>query len=161
MAWKTYRLQLENRELHSLDEIAQKLVLDARERDRDSLNQSFKMREAVAYGLERFWGEHLRLLAKSKRNNDEFDCKAKYWLATWNALVGIMHQTGVIIPNDAVNIDDVNSVKTMAGKLWTLNLEDQRITLAVLTQLCDAIVWWTQRYKGSKTLVNDLDDGEN
>lgn len=160
MAWKTYRLQLENRELHSLDEVAQKLVLDARERDRDSLNQSFKMREAVAYGLERFWGEHLRLKAKSKRNNDEFDCKAKYWQATWNALVGIMHQTGVTIPNDPVNVDDFNSVKTMAGKLWTLSLEDQRITLAVLTQLCDAIVWWTQRYKGSKDLRND-DNEEN
>lgn len=162
MAWKTYRLQLaeEDRELHSLDEIAQKLVLDARERDRNSLNQSFKMREAVAYGLERFWGEHLRLKAKSKRDNDEFDCKAKYWQATWNALVGIMHQTRVTIPNDLVNVDDLDSVKKMAGELWKLSLEDQRITLAVLTQLCDAIVWWTQRYKGSKDLRND-DKEEN
>ena len=26
-------------------------------------------------------------------------------------------------------------------------LEDQRVALMVLTQLCDSLVWWTQRYK--------------
>lgn len=41
---------------YDLDREAQKLVLTAKERDRDSLNQAFKMRESVAYGLERFWG---------------------------------------------------------------------------------------------------------
>ena len=46
---------------YGLDQVAQKLVLDARERNSDSLNQSFKMRMAIPYGLERFWGEHLRL----------------------------------------------------------------------------------------------------
>jgi hypothetical protein len=65
MAWKEY----------NLDRIAQKLVLAAKLRDRDSLNQSFKMRESVSYGLERFWGEHLRL--QSKEPN-----KAQYWKET-------------------------------------------------------------------------------
>ena len=51
MAWKSYRL----------DQLAQRLVLDARQRDPQSLNQAYKMRMATAYGLERFWGEHLRL----------------------------------------------------------------------------------------------------
>jgi hypothetical protein len=38
----------------------------------------------------------------------------------------------------------------MAKKLWNFaqnNPDDNRIALAVLTQLCDALVWWTQRYK--------------
>jgi hypothetical protein len=133
MAWKEY----------NLDRIAQKLVLAAKLRDQDSLNQSFKMRESVSYGLERFWGEHLRLQIK--------ECnKAKYWKETWDQLVETMAQTGVIIPNDPVQVNNTESVKAMAEKLWTLDLEQQRITLAVLTQLCDCLVWWTQRYKGTK-----------
>lgn len=144
------------REFHSLDQIAQTLVLEARTRDRKSLNQSFKMREAIAYGLERFWGEHLRLKAKSKKKDDEFDCKAQYWKATWDALVGIMQPAGVEIPNDLVDVKNPKTVTAMAERLWTeISLEDQRIILAVLTQLCDSIVWWTQRYKGPGDLPND------
>jgi hypothetical protein len=133
MAWKEY----------NLDRIAQKLVLAAKLRDRDSLNQSFKMRESVSYGLERFWGEHLRL--QSKETN-----KAKYWKETWDKLVETMAEAGIPIPNDNVQVNDTESVQAMAEKLWELKLEDQRITLAVLTQLCDCLVWWTQRYKGTK-----------
>jgi len=133
MAWKEY----------NLDRIAQKLVLAAKLRDRDSLNQSFKMRESVSYGLERFWGEHLRL--QSKEPN-----KAQYWKETWDKLVETMAEAGIPIPNDTVQINDTESVQAMAEKLWELKLEDQRITLAVLTQLCDCLVWWTQRYKGTK-----------
>ena len=133
MAWKEY----------NLDRIAQKLVLAAKLRDRDSLNQSFKMRESVSYGLERFWGEHLRL--QSKEPN-----KAQYWKETWDKLVETMAEAGIPIPNDTVQVNDTESVLVMAEKLWELKLEDQRITLAVLTQLCDCLVWWTQRYKGTK-----------
>lgn len=133
MAWKEY----------NLDRIAQKLVLAAKLRDRDSLNQSFKMRESVSYGLERFWGEHLRL--QSKEPN-----KAQYWKETWDKLVETMAEAGISIPNDTVQVNDTESVQVMAEKLWELKLEDQRITLAVLTQLCDCLVWWTQRYKGTK-----------
>jgi hypothetical protein len=141
MAWQSY----------SLDQVAQRLVLDARQRDRQSLNQSFKMREAVAYGLERFWGEHLRLQAKDAH-------KSLYWQETWNALAEVMSQTGVIVPNQRVNVDDPAAVKQMAERLWSLPLDDQRLILAVLTQLCDCIVWWTQRYKGTRELENE--DGE-
>lgn len=155
MGWKYYSLESDKRQFHSLDEIAQQLVLDARERDRKSLNQSFKMREAVAYGLERFWGEHLRLQSKSKNDRDEFATKSRYWKATWNALASIMREAGVIIPNDEVNVNNPAAVKAMAQKLWGLSIEEQRITLAVLTQLCDSIVWWTQRYKGSGDLPSD------
>ena len=62
MAWQSY----------GLDQAAQKLVLDAKQRNKDSLNQGYKMRMSVAYGLERFWGEHLRLQNKEPE-------KSQYW----------------------------------------------------------------------------------
>ena len=105
MGWKFY----------SLDRVAQKLVLEAKARDRDSLNQSFKMRESVAYGLERFWGEHLRLEVKEK-------AKSQYWKATWDAFVRIMSEAKITIPNDSVSVDDTKAVTAMAEKLWTLAL---------------------------------------
>jgi hypothetical protein len=95
---------------------------------------------AVAYGLERFWGEHLRLQAKEPE-------KSKYWKETWDALVGVMEQAGVLIPNEAVNANNVNQIQAMSDQLWKLEIDEQRVALAVLTQLCDCIVWWTQRYK--------------
>ena len=132
MSWNSYEL----------DRAAQKLVLDARERDPKSLNQSYKMRMAVAYGLERFWGEHLRLAKEP--------AKAAYWRETWDALVDVMKQANVTIPNDRVDVTNTGQIRSMSERLWNeLALEDQRVTLAVLTQLCDCIVWWTQRYKGN------------
>lgn len=128
MAWKTY----------DLDRIAQKLVLDAKERDKDSLGQAFKMRVAVAYGLERFWGERLRLQGTPK---------GAYWKETWEQLVAVMAKAGVKIPNDPVKAEDAKAVRTMAEKLWEIDIQDQRVAMAVLTQLCDCLVWWTQRYK--------------
>lgn len=139
MGWKSYEL----------DRIAQKLVLDARERDPKSLNQSYKMRMAVAYGLERFWGEHLRLKGRE-------EAKSRYWKETWDALQKVMDKAGVKIPNDAVNPNKVQDIQDMSAKLWKLPLEDQRVAIAVLTQLCDCIVWWTQRYKTGR-LADEID----
>ena len=130
MAWKSY----------GLDRSAQKLVLQAKQRDDKSLNQSYKMRMAVAYGLERFWGEHLRLQGKEQTKSD-------YWKATWDALVKIMAEAGIAIPNDPVQSEQTRAIEAMSEKLWSLSLADQRVALSVLTQLCDCIVWWTQRYK--------------
>ncbi len=62
-------------------------MLKALEADKDCLNQSHKMRMATAYGLERFWGEHLRL-KNGKKESDLI--KSDYWKATWDALVPIM-----------------------------------------------------------------------
>lgn len=132
MGWKSY----------DLDREAQKLVLAAKKRDEKSLNQSYKMRMAVAYGLERFWGEHLRLQAKEPE-------KSQYWLETWDALVGILAQAGVLLPNETVNANNVSQIQTMSDQLWKLTTDEQRVAMAVLTQLCDCIVWWTQRYKGN------------
>ena len=125
---------------YGLDREAQQLVLAAKQRDDASLNQAFKMREAVAYGLERFWGEHLRLQGKE-------EAKSQYWKETWDTLVKIMDNAKIKIPNDRLDSNDTKSVQKMAEKLWTLEIETQRIALAVLTQLCDCLVWWTQRYK--------------
>jgi hypothetical protein len=132
MTWHSYKL----------DQKAQELVLNAKIRDQDSLNQSHKMRSAVAYGLERFWGEHLRF-----QNSDRDQSKSEYWKAVWDALVETMAETGVTIPNDSVHVDHPNDVLGMSEQLWKVELEDQRVALAVLTQLCDCLVWWTQRYK--------------
>jgi len=130
MAWNYY----------GLDREAQKLVLAAKQRDAQSLNQSFKMRQAVAYGLERFWGEHLRL--QERESN-----KSQYWKETWDTFVEIMARAGINIPNDPINQNNTTTVRAMAERLWQLDLDKQRVGLAVLTQLCDHLVWWTQRYK--------------
>lgn len=141
MGWNSY----------GLDRAAQQLVLNARARDPQSLNQSYKMRMAVAYGLERFWGEHLRLQGREPT-------KSTYWKETWDALVKVLDDAGVTIPNDSVSVNDTKQIQAMSKRLWNeLTLEDQRVALAVLTQLCDCIVWWTQRYKTGR-LVNDNDD---
>ena len=125
---------------YSLDKIAQQLVLNAKERNSDSLNQSFKMRMAIPYGLERFWGEHLRLQKKEPAKSD-------YWKSTWDEFVKIMSKANVTIPNEKVKIDDIKSIKNMSQKLWELDIDEQRVAIAVLTQLCDSLVWWTQRYR--------------
>ena len=134
MAWESY----------SLDRYAQELVLAAKKRSPDSLNQSHKMRLAVAFGLERFWGEQFR--HKSDR-----DGKGVYWQEVWATLVKIMATTGVKIPNDRIpdreGREQVDAIEGMSKKLWSLSLKDQRVTLAVLKELCDALVWWTQRHK--------------
>jgi hypothetical protein len=92
--------------------------------------------------LERFWGEHLRLQGRAADES-----KARFWKSTWDALVDVMDQAGVTIPNDKVNPSRVREIQEMSSKLWDVRPEDQRVAIAVLTQLCDCIVWWTQRYK--------------
>lgn len=83
--------------------------------------------------------------------------KSIYWQETWDSLVEIMKKAQVEIPNDPVNVDSPTAIETMSKKLWDLDLDTQRISLAVLTQLCDCIVWWTQRYKGRHS---DIDEEE-
>lgn len=141
---------------YGLDRYAQKLVLKAKKRDEDSLNQAHKMRQTVAYGLERFWGEQFRLQKSDPQ-------KAKYWACTWKALTKILKPTGIILPCEDIKIkknDDevIENIQEISGQLWgekpvegqtePLSKTDRRVALAVLTQLCDCLVWWTQRYKG-------------
>jgi len=135
MAWESYRL----------DQEAHDLVVKYRDK-KDALNQAYKMRVAVAYGLERFWGEQFRLV----KDRD----KADYWRDTWKALVKIMANAGVKIPNDNVSPEDTAAIKIMANKLWDFPIEQRKVAIAVLTQLCDSMVWWTQRYKPTNSNSN-------
>ncbi len=142
MAWNPY----------GLDQIAHKLVRRALEIDGDDkiqgnscLREAYEMQESVAYGLERFWGESMRHEGKQQKN-------AEYWKETWAKLVEILGTAGVTLPTD-------QDADVMAQKLWgdltldgqvngpKLTHEHRQLALAVLTQLCDCMVWWTQRYK--------------
>lgn len=147
---------------YKLDQKAQELVLQYR--DLDVLNESHKMRATVAYGLERFWGEHLRLFiqaqnASNPNKQQEANNKGNYWKSTWKALCDIMLEAQVNVPNDNIPNNILNSdegtrrIKAMAKKLWgddetaPFSEADRKVVIAVLTQLCDSLVWWTQRYK--------------
>jgi len=58
---------------------------------------------------------------------------------------------GIEIPNDPVNPNDTEAVKAMADKLWDFDQEQRKVTLSILIELCDSLVWWTQRYKKPKS----------
>ncbi|MBE9260072.1 MULTISPECIES: hypothetical protein [Aphanizomenonaceae] len=143
MTWNSYEL----------DQKAQHLVL--KYRDKEVLKESHKMRVTAAYGLERFWGEHLRLMSK-KENREDYN-KGEFWLATWQELVEIMKKAGIIVPNEKIGHDGKNfkteDIKKMTALFWDKEqfpIEHQRVTLAVLTQFCDSLVWWTQRFNKVK-----------
>jgi hypothetical protein len=123
---------------YDLDYYAQELVLKHRDK-KNVLNESHKMRMAVAYGLERFWGEHLRLRRESAS-------KSQYWKDIWDKLAEILKQAGIDLPNDEIK-DETQKIQAMAKKIWSMPIEEQRVALMILTQFCDALVWWTQRYK--------------
>ncbi|MGB5970519.1 MAG: hypothetical protein WBG70_19555 [Spirulinaceae cyanobacterium] len=127
MAWQSY----------SLDQEAHDLALKYRE-DKDAAKEAHKMRMTVAYGLERFWGEHLRLEGSSKGD---------YWQDTWQALHDILALAGINLPNDEVSSNDTEAIEAMAAKIWAFPTNHSKVALAILTQLCDSMVWWTQRYK--------------
>jgi hypothetical protein len=116
-------------------------VLQARHRDPISLNQAHKMRASCAYGLERFWGEHLRLKDKEPE-------KAAFVADVWKALVGILKEGGVSLPGTLLSSKDAEAtIQSVAEQIWRLRPQEQQVALAVLTALCDSVVWWTQRLK--------------
>ncbi|MBD2626968.1 hypothetical protein [Trichormus variabilis] len=128
MAWEDF----------SLDKIAHNLVYEYRNDDKETVNQVHKMRTTVAYGLERFWGEHQRLNGR----------KSAYWKDTWNKLVEIMGQAEITVPNNAQDLWDSEVFPPKYRK----------VTLAILTQLCDSMVWWTQRYKPTRNNATEDDN---
>lgn len=128
---------------YDLDHLAQEIVLRARKRDPETLNQAYKMRTACAYGLERFWGEHLRLADKEIE-------KAAFVADVWKAFVGILHKSGagIELPGTMLsNKDSEAEIQAAAYQIWQLSPETHQVCLAVLTSLCDSVVWWTQRLK--------------
>jgi hypothetical protein len=165
--------------LYDLDRRAHKLVLHARNGeevvDKKSeapkvLNEAHKMRVTAAYGLERFWGEHLRLKGdadsqKKESQKQSLQKKSDFWKATWDELASILELISHIkLPNSkASQASSVSSPKNsnphrkknsissnddIVEQIWkTLTNEDRKLAQAILVQLCDSIVWWTQRYK--------------
>ncbi len=130
--------------LYEIDRRAHDLIRDFRDKN-DVLGESHKMRMTTAYGLERFWGEHLRL----KQNNRDLE-KAEFWEETWKVFSDIMKDAGITIPKDSVNPKDKNAtdaIKAITSELWNFDQEQRKIALSVLVELCDSLVWWTQRYK--------------
>ena len=126
-----------------LDHRAHKIVLNARQRDNDSLNQAYKMRATCAYGLERFWGEHLRL-----RENES--AKADFVKDTWKAFREIMRdcRPDLVIPEEVLSKQCTEDyIRAEANKFWLISTTDQQECLTLLVALCDSIVWWTQRLK--------------
>jgi hypothetical protein len=141
IGWQPYRL----------DHYAQELVIQNRDK-KNVLNESHKMRMAVAYGLERFWGEHLRY---ERENNSESKDKGAYWKAVWITLARILKDSGIEDLPDSegtVQFDNRKGIEDTANAIWQFSSvpEQRRVALMVLTQLCDSLVWWTQRYKKKK-----------
>ena len=134
---------------YDLDFYAQELVIQNRNK-KDVLNESHKMRMTVAYGLERFWGEQFRL---EQQNRD----KASYWKAVWKKVAEILNDAGVQLPKKDIHSNHQNrqqkereeaeNIRNMAEAIWRMDADDRTIALMVLTQFCDSLVWWTQRYK--------------
>jgi hypothetical protein len=181
---------------YELDRLALSIVLTAKKRDQDlaadrreregkpkdktsstgresslgSLNQIYKMRAACSYGLERFWGEHLRLAHASdpvkpsqaekqdKDKHKEDRAKAAIIIDTWLSLVGVMATAGIDLPNTVIDLNkgkhpqplSADQISQVSHHIWNLPTMEAQICLSVLTCLCDALVWWTQRLKGGK-----------
>lgn len=146
---QTNSSDLEGWKPYEIDHLAQKLVVENRNK-KDVLNESHKMRMAVAYGLERFWGERFRL------EKDDLQ-KADYWKDVWRNLAEILQPVGIDLPNDEIKSDktdtkekeneETDNIKSMAARIWEMPQDDREIALTILAQFCDSLVWWTQRYR--------------
>jgi len=138
MSWQPY----------GVDDCAQQVILDAIKRDPTlkSLNQVFKMRTTCAYGLERFWGEFLRL-----RNGTEAEILRSLIIHdTWTALRNrLLKDTGIMLPYDPkLNLANQEDVRQSLEKLWeirTQNPKEAQLVLAILVSFCEAIIWWKNR----------------
>lgn len=137
MSWQPYRI----------DDCARQVVLQALERDPkgESLNQVFKMRITCAYGLERFWGEYLRLNQRPAER-----MKAQIILDTWRFMSEeILADTGIDLPFEPnLTLNDKAKVRESLVKLWDLRITQPyqaQVALSVLTTFCEAIIWWKNR----------------
>ncbi|NET60957.1 MAG: hypothetical protein F6K47_33940 [Symploca sp. SIO2E6] len=137
MAWEAY----------NLDQIAHELVFE--HYDKGAHNQAYKMRTTASYGLERFWGEQLRLYDKKK--DVYFPTPASnYWADTWQHFCQLLAYAGINLPDKKVEPTDKGAIKCITDELWSFDEKQRKVALAVLIQLCDCMVWWSQRYKPVK-----------
>ena len=147
MGWESY----------NLDQIAHDLVLE--HCDKGAHNQAYKMRTAASYGLERFWGEQLRLYDKKK---DVYfpTAASNYWADTWQRFCQLLTHAGINLPDDKVEPTDREAIKRITDYLWRFDDKQRKVALAVLIQLCDCMVWWSQRYKPAKP-DNDFEGNDD
>lgn len=133
---------------YGIDDCARQVVLNALRNDRsgDSLNQVFKMRITCAYGLERFWGEYLRL----KNGNPKEQSKAAIIQDTWRLMKEqILSGTGIELPYQPnLNTRSAEDVRRSLQEIWQLRTtkpHEAQVVLAVLVSFCEAIIWWKNR----------------
>jgi hypothetical protein len=70
-----------------------------------------------------------------------------------------MGDAGIEIPNDDVSSGEPAAIRDLAQRLWTFPQEQRKVALAILIQLCDSLVWWTQRYKN--LIPEEQNDDDN
>jgi hypothetical protein len=131
-------------ESYNLDQIAHDLVLEYY--DKGAYGQVYKMRASASYGLERFWGEQLRLYEK-KQNHFHPTPASKYWQATWQKFCGFMGFAGIELPANDVEPTQTDTIQEITFQLWNFDSQQRKVALSVLIKLCDCMVWWSQRYK--------------
>ncbi|MFP4413261.1 hypothetical protein [Coleofasciculus sp.] len=138
-------------EAYKLDKIAHDLVFE--HCDKGAHSQVYKMRTTASLGLERFWGEQLRLY--DKRKDIYYPTAASnYWAETWQRFCEILSPAGIELPSEKLEPTDKDAIKRITDYLWAFDQKQRKVALAVLIQLCDCMVWWSQRYKPLK-LDND------
>lgn len=148
----SHSIQLEPNELrklekwkpYSFDHYAQSLVIKYRDQ-KDVLNETHKMRMTVAYGLERFWGEPLRLEKESQP-------KANYWKDVWKTLLEeFLQPSGLGTNLPSTYSSSTEKIQQTIQLIWDMDQEERAISQMILTQFCDSLVWWSQRLKIKKS----------
>jgi hypothetical protein len=128
--------------MYGLDRYAHNLVAEFCKQG--VLNETHDMRKTAAFGLERFFGEHLRLQAKDEK-------ASAYWRKTWDTLVLVMGNAGITVPTlEKGTQPNSETIRQIIDDLWNEDKfpkANRKVVLAVLIQLCDDMVWWAQRYK--------------
>jgi hypothetical protein len=138
-------------QVYSLDKYAHDLVivkvsLTLSDKDKSNVfNEVFKMRSTIAFGIERFWGEPLRLQGDGS-NKNLAKAKAQYWEEVWNIFKDIMNEAEISLPKSSLSISK-GELKDTVDAIWNMSIENRKVSISVLTSLCDCMIWWTQRYK--------------
>jgi hypothetical protein len=136
--------KLEKWKPYSFDHYAQSLVIKYRDQ-KDVLNETHKMRMTIAYGLERFWGEPLRLEKESQP-------KANYWKDVWKTLLEeFLQPSGLGTKLPSTYSSSTEKIQETIQLIWDMDQEEREISQMILTQFCDSLVWWSQRLKIKKS----------
>jgi hypothetical protein len=130
--------------IDSLNSLPAKIKIKYRDQ-KDVLNETHKMRMTIAYGLERFWGEPLRLEKESQP-------KANYWKDVWKTLLEeFLQPSGLGTKLPSTYSSYTEKIQYTIQLIWDMDQEEREISQMILTQFCDSLVWWSQRLKIKKS----------